>query len=193
MGAHDDAPRLAFTDAAALRAWFEASAEHEGGFWLVLPRKGVDERSVTYEEAVEEALCFGWIDGTANTHDGTHSRLWFARRRPSSTWARTNKDRVERLIAEGRMTPAGQACIDVAKANGSWKVLDDAEALIVADDLAAALDATPGARDAWEAWPPGTRKVCLSQLALAKRPETRAKRIATVLAALADGTKPFGL
>lgn len=103
--------------------------------------------------------------------------LWFTRRKPTSAWARTNKQRVEVLLAEGRMLPAGQAAIDAAKANGAWSLLDEVEDLIVPADLAAAFDEHPGSREHWDGFPRSTRRAILEWIVLARRPETRAKRI----------------
>ena len=138
-----------------------------------------------YEEAVEEALCFGWVDGTAGTVDEERGKQYFAPRKPNSGWAATNKARVERLIAEGRMAPAGLAAIERAKANGSWELLDSVERLEVPADLAAALDAHPPAAANFAAFPPSVRKQLLASLVMARRPETRAERVRRIAEAAA--------
>ena len=128
-----------WVDRAAWRAWLEANHASATGVWLVMHRR--EARSGLYEMAVEEALCFGWIDSTAGRVDEERGKLYFAPRKSSSGWAATNKARIERLLAEGRMAPAGLAAIERAKANGSWSLLDSVERLEVPEDLAAALAA----------------------------------------------------
>ena len=116
--------------------------------------------------------------------------LWFAPRSPSSAWAATNKARVAKLEAEGRMRPEGRRLIDLARANGMWTVLDGAEAGVEPPELTAALDAEPAARREWDSWTPGVRKVALTAIALAKRPQTRTARIARIVADAAVGKRP---
>ena len=139
-----DAPSVHAEDRAAWRAWLEANHAAATGVWLVSWRKGHGPR-VEYEDAVEEALCFGWIDSQGGNLDERRSRQYFAPRKPTSGWAATNKARIERLIADGRMAPAGLAAIERAKANGSWTLLDDVEQGRIPDDLAAALAEHPPA------------------------------------------------
>ena len=127
-----------------------------------------------------EALAYGWVDSKARTVDEDRSMLWFCPRNPTSGWSRPNKLRVERLLAEGRMAPAGQAVIDLAKANGGWQLLDAVEDLVVPDDLAAAFAERPGSADHWTDFPRSVRRSLLEWLVQAKRPETRAKRVLEV-------------
>ncbi|GAB19601.1 hypothetical protein GOEFS_092_00260 [Gordonia effusa NBRC 100432] len=145
---------------------------------------------VSYEDLVCEALCWGWVDGLANPLDDTHTMLRFTPRRPGSAWAATNKRRVGQLQADGRMQPAGQALVDGAQASGAWTLLDDAEALIESTELAAALDAVPTARRNWDAFPPSTRKFALSQIAFAKRPETKTRRITKIVEQASQNVRP---
>lgn len=135
---------------------------------------------MSYEEAVEEALCVGWIDSSGKNIDEEHSIQWFAPRRARSAWARSNKERVAKLTAAGLMLPAGLAAIEEAKRSGMWTLLDDVEKLIVPDDLAAALRDRPPARDRWDAFPPSARRAMLQWVVEARRPETRAGRIAQI-------------
>jgi uncharacterized protein YdeI (YjbR/CyaY-like superfamily) len=168
---------------ASLAEWRDWLAEHHGrghGVWLVTRRAGSGGPRITYEESVEQALCFGWVDSTGNKLDAERTMLWFAPRKARSGWARTNKIRIERLIAEGQMAPAGLALIEAAKADGSWTLLDDVENLVVPDDLAAAFTATGRAH--WDAFPRSARRGILEWIVQAKRPETRAKRIAETAA-----------
>ena len=160
------------------RAWLAANHARPEGVWLITYRPATGKTPFSYEQAVEEALCFGWIDGQANKLDDERTMLWFAPRRPGSGWARTNKARIERLIADGRMTPAGLSKIEAAQADGSWTLLDSVERLEVPDDLAAEFDKSPDARAHFDAFPPSARRMALAWIATAKRPETRAKRVA---------------
>ncbi len=177
MAGLDDRPRVELTDRAGWRAWLERNHATSEGVWLVTRRAAAGGPRLEYEAAVEEALCFGWVDGQAAAVDDERTRQYFAPRRPGSGWAATNKARIERLMAAGSMAPAGLAVIERAKADGSWTVLDSAERLEVPADLAAALDARPPARANWDGFPPSVRKYILSWISFAKRPETRSKRI----------------
>ncbi|MGP3533756.1 YdeI/OmpD-associated family protein [Microbacterium sp. RD1] len=190
MGVLDDGERVEAPDAAAWRAWLAAHHATSRGAWLVRPRAGSGLELVGYEDAILHALCFGWIDGPVRTFDEQRGGLWFAPRRPSSGWAATNKARVAQLEAAGLLAAAGIRAIEVAKANGAWSVLDNAEALREPDDLAAALDAVPTARTNWDAFPPSTRKLGITNVDTARRPETRAARIGKLVADAAEGTRP---
>jgi uncharacterized protein YdeI (YjbR/CyaY-like superfamily) len=176
MGAFDDAPLVHAETREAWRAWLHMNHATATSAWLVSWRRGHGP-AVDYGEAVEEALCFGWVDSKLQVMDEGRSRLYFAPRRANSGWARSNKERVERLIAEGRMAPAGFAAIELAKANGSWTVLDSVEAGVVPDDLAASFGAHPPAAELFAAFPWSARRAILVWIAQAKRPETRAARI----------------
>ena len=160
------------------RAWLADHHTQTDGVWLITYRRATGRATFTYEESVEEALCFGWIDGQTKTLDDERGLQWFAPRRPGSVWARSNKERVERLIADGRMTPAGMAKIEAAKADGTWALLDSVDNLEVPDDLAGALAQYPDARAHFDAFPRSARHAILAWIALAKRPETRARRVA---------------
>jgi len=190
MSALDTAPLVEVDDPASWRAWLEANHATSPGAWLVTRRPGSVRPGVAYEAAVEEALCFGWVDSTAGRVDDERGKLYFAPRKPRSGWAATNKARVERLIAAGRMAPGGLAAIEAAKSNGSWELLDSVERLEVPDDLAVALDAQPPARVHFEAWPPSVRKQALTSLVQARRLETRADRIRKIADAAARNERP---
>lgn len=185
-----DAPEVQVEDRAAWRAWLEANHATASGVWLVSWRKGHGPR-VEYEEAVEEALCFGWIDGQAGSVDERRSRQYYAPRKATSGWASTNKARVERLIAGGRMAPAGMAAIERAKANGSWTLYDDVEQGVVPPDLTAALDALPPAASNFAAFPKSARQAMLAWIVLARRPETRAARIRQIAERAAVNERAF--
>jgi uncharacterized protein YdeI (YjbR/CyaY-like superfamily) len=186
-----ETPHVEPASLAEWRGWLEANHGTSGGVWLVMQRAGDGRRPpVTYEPAVEEALCFGWVDSTGGKVDDTRTKLYFAPRKPRSGWAATNKARVERLIADGRMAPAGLRAIELAKANGYWTVLDGPTRGDVPEDLASALAARPPARETWDAYPASLRRALLEQLALARRPGTRAKRIDAIAVSAARGERP---
>ncbi len=180
MSALDDAPYVQPEDRAAWRAWLEANHATARGVWLVTWRPRSGRVSVDYEAAIEEALCFGWVDSTGGHLDDERGKLYFAPRKPRSVWAASNKARVERLTRDGRMAPAGVAAIERAKGNGSWSILDAVERLEVPDDLAAALAARPPAAANFAAFPPSARRMLLAWVVTAVRPETRAARVAEV-------------
>ncbi len=162
----------------AWRTWLAAHYSEPDGVWLVSWKKASGRPAVPYGEAVEEALCVGWIDSKPAKLDADRSLLWFSPRRPKSGWSRPNKERIERLEAAGLLTAAGRATIEAAKADGTWTMLDAVEAMVVPDDLIAAFGAHPGAADAWESFPPSARRGILQWIVQAKRPETRAQRVA---------------
>ncbi len=141
-------------------------------------------------ESVREALCWGWIDGQVKTLDETRNLQRWARRSPRSGWSRTNQVRVAELEPTGRIQPAGWAVIEAAKASGMWTLFDDAENLVESPALTAALDAVPAARTAWDSFPPSVRKNALAVIALAKLPETKAKRIAAIVDKATRGERP---
>jgi len=190
VGALDDGEKVRATDAAAWRRWLEEHHATVRGAWLLRARSGSGLALIEYEDAIRQALCFGWIDGPVRVFDELTSGLWFAPRRPTSGWAATNKARVAELEAAGLLAAAGIRAIEVAKQNGSWTVLDNAEALREPTDLAAALDAVPAARTAWDAFPPSARKLGISAVDTARRADTRAARIAKIVADAAEGKRP---
>lgn len=164
-------------DRAEWRRWLQQHHSTSPGVWLLTWRKASGKQTLGYEDAVEEALCFGWIDAKVRSLDDRRTMQWFTARKRGSGWARSNKERVARLAAQGLMAPAGLAAIETAKADGSWSLFDDVEAEVVPDDLAAALDDRPPARQNFDAFPASARKAVLFWLVTAKRPETREKRV----------------
>lgn len=176
----EDAERFQPDSLAEWRAWLAEHHRRGVGDWLVTWRAGTSGPRITHEESVEQALCFGWVDSTAGRVDAERTMLWFGRRKAGSGWARTNKARSERLTAERLTTPAGLTLVEAGKADGSWTLLDDVENLVVPGDLAAAF--TPAGRAHWDAFPRSARRAILVWLVQAKRPETRAKRIAGIAA-----------
>lgn len=161
----------------AWRDWFAAHHERDDGVWLITYKKATGKPTISYDEAVDEAICFGWVDSTPRKLDAERSMRYFAPRKTGSGWSRVNKDRVARMTAAGKMTPAGQDKIDAAQADGSWSALDDVENLVVPDDLAAAFATHPPAAEYWEAFPRSAKRGILEWIETAKRAPTRAKRI----------------
>ncbi|MCA0296829.1 MAG: YdeI/OmpD-associated family protein [Actinobacteria bacterium] len=170
--------------------WLVANHTRHDGVWVVQWRPSSGREPVPYEEMVREALCWGWIDGQVKVLDDLRALQWWAPRRANSGWSASNKARVADLEREGRLQPSGIAEIERAKANGMWTIYDSVEALAEPAELTAALDADPAARAAWDGFPKSVRKMALTSIVLAKRPETRASRIAAIAAKAARGERP---
>jgi uncharacterized protein YdeI (YjbR/CyaY-like superfamily) len=164
------------------REWLQAHAASAAEVWLVIPHAGSGRAGISHREAIEEALCFGWIDSLARRHDDSSWRQRFSPRRPTAAWSKINRELVEQLTAQGRMTPAGQAAVDLAKRTGTWSALADAQDGVVPDDLRAALDADPAAAAGFAAMSPSVRRAALESIARAVRPATRQRRIAAAVA-----------
>jgi uncharacterized protein YdeI (YjbR/CyaY-like superfamily) len=182
-------PELTVPDAAAWRVWLEANHEASPGVSLVLAKKGTTEpTSLTYDQALEEALCFGWIDGQVRRRDESTYLQRFTRRRPRSSWSKRNVGIVDRLLLEGRVLPAGVAEVERARADGRWEAAYAGSASIeVPPDLAAALSAEPKARAMFEILTSQNRYAVLYRIGTAKRAETRLRRIEQFVAMLARG------
>jgi uncharacterized protein YdeI (YjbR/CyaY-like superfamily) len=159
------------------REWLAANHARTVGVWLISYKKATGKPRFDYEEGVEEALCFGWIDSKGAKLDTERSMLWYAPRKPRTGWSKPNKERVERLLAAGLMTPAGLAKVEAAKQDGSWSSLDAVEALVIPPDLQTALANHPPAEEHFAAFPRSTKRAILECIANAKRAETRAARI----------------
>ena len=179
MNPTDDRAHVYPRSRAAWRAWLRKNHATSSPIWLVYD-KG-KQRNLSYNDAVEEALCFGWIDSLMRPLDETRYKQLFTPRRPRSGWSKINKDRVARMIDAGRMTRAGLARIEAAQRDGSWTKLDAMEALRVPDDLERAWARNAEARRNFLALAPSYRKGALWWIASAKRPETRAMRIAEIV------------
>ena len=177
-------------DRAGWRDWLEKNHATSDGAWLVTGRQNSGLPQIDYETAVQEALCFGWVDGQAGTVDERRSKLYFAPRRAGSPWSRYNKRRIEQLTAVGLMTTAGLAVIERAKADGSWTIFDSVDRLELPAEFEEALDLRANARANWDAWPESARRFVLSSIALAKRAETRARRIEEAAAAAERNERP---
>lgn len=163
------------------RRWLKQNGSDSRGVWVVIYKKHSGEARLTYPEAVEEALCFGWIDSTPNKVDTKRYVQYFAPRRPRSIWSQLNKKRVQQLIREGRMAAPGLEKINAAKKDGSWRALDAIDQLIVPTDLAKSLTVNAEAKKNFEAFSVSSRKIILYWIHSARKPETRARRIEEVV------------
>lgn len=159
------------------RQWLEANHMRTEGVWLISFKKATGKPRFEYDESVEEALCFGWIDSKGNKLDEDRSMLWFAPRKPRTGWSKPNKERVEKLIRAGLMAPAGLAKVEAAKKDGSWNALDAVEALEIPPDLAKAFSRHKIAKEYFDAFPRSVKRAILEWITNAKKPETRAKRV----------------
>jgi uncharacterized protein YdeI (YjbR/CyaY-like superfamily) len=182
-----DRPKVHLERREDWRAWLGVHHAARDGVWLVSWRSATGRPAIGYEAAVEEALCFGWIDSLQRKLDDDRTMLMFTPRKPGSRWSRSNKERVAHLEAEGRIAPAGAAVIAAAREGGAWTALDDVENLVVPDDLAAAFAAHPGAAGHWEAFSPSVRRAILTWILDAKRPSTRAGRVEETAVQAAGG------
>lgn len=182
-------PELVVADAAAWRTWLSEHGDDSSGVWLVLAKKGTTEpTTLSYDQALEEALCQGWIDGQLQRRDQHTYRQRFTPRRAGSAWSRRNTGIVERLASEGRMQPAGLAAVAQARADGRWQAAYAGPAAIeIPDDLAAALAADPAAQAMFTTLSSQNRYAITYRVQTAKRAETRARRIAQYTEMLARG------
>lgn len=183
-----DLPIVAFATPADMEAWLEEQGEASDGIWLKMAKKGSGETTVVYDEALEVALCHGWIDGQLRKLDERFYLQRFTPRRARSRWSQRNVQIAERLIAEGRMRPAGLAQVEAAKADGRWDAAYESPSkATVPDDLQAALDASPKAAGFFATLSSANRYAILYRVQDAKRPETRARRIAQYVQMLEEG------
>ncbi|MEL7532453.1 MAG: YdeI/OmpD-associated family protein, partial [Bacteroidota bacterium] len=167
---------------AAWREWLVQNHEQESSVWLIIFKKDSARPSVTYKLAVEEALCFGWIDSKPNKRDAESYYQYFSQRKPKSNWSAVNKKMVEKLLSEERMAPAGLTMVQLAKASGTWTALDDVENLVIPPDMEALFTDYPAAKSNWEAFPRSVKRAILEWIYNAKRSATREKRIRETLA-----------
>jgi uncharacterized protein YdeI (YjbR/CyaY-like superfamily) len=189
-GMADNLPVLHFETREALEAWLSEHSERAPGVWLKLAKKGAGVDSVSYDEAIELGLACGWIDGQKRALDADFWLQRFTPRTPRSRWSRINRDKAVELIGSGRMTPAGLAAVEQAKADGRWeRAYEGARTITVPDDLRAALDANPEAAAFFETLDGTNRYAVLYRVGDCKKPETRARRIETFVAMLARGER----
>lgn len=186
----DDLPILLFATPADLEAWLEEHHTEPGGFWLKVAKKGSGERSVTYMEALELALCFGWIDSQKRGHDEKFFLQRFTPRRPRGRWSRINRDKAEQLLAEGKVRAAGLAEIEAAKADGRWEAAYEGQRTAkVPDDLRRELDSNRAAAEFFAGLDSANRYAIVYRLDEAKKPETRERRLRKFVAMLERGEK----
>jgi uncharacterized protein YdeI (YjbR/CyaY-like superfamily) len=183
-----DLPILLFDEPSAWRSWLEEHHASAPGLWLRIAKKASALRSVTYDEALDEALCWGWIDGQARSYDADSYLQRFTPRGRRSVWSRRNREHVARLVASGAMRPPGLAAVEAAQADGRWERAYDSPAnAVVPEDLRAALDAAPAAATFFATLTGSNRYAILHRVQTAVRPETRARRIAKFVAMLGRG------
>jgi len=159
------------------RKWLEKNHAEEKCVWLIFYKKDSKTKGIEYSDAVEEALCFGWIDSTVYKRDEESRYQFFAKRKPGSNWSSSNRERVERLLKLGLITPPGQAMIDIAKKTGTWTATENAEKIIISKDLQMLFNKNKKAFKNFHAFTPSAKKIILAWIYSAKRPETRMERI----------------
>ncbi|MEM6449712.1 MAG: YdeI/OmpD-associated family protein [Cyanobacteria bacterium P01_D01_bin.105] len=185
----DDYAQIEVISRRVLRDWLNEHHEQAESIWLVTYKKHVSNKYVSYDDIVEEALCFGWIDSVPRKLDNNRTQVLLSPRKPKSVWSKLNKTRVQKLLSRGLMRPSGQAKIDIAKANGMWTFLDDVEALIIPDDLAQQLSKTPMAKANFEAFSASAKKGILQWIKMAKKADTRKQRIEKTAALAAENIR----
>ncbi len=188
IGRHpkDGKPMLLVETRGEWSGWLEGNHGESGGVWLVSWKKATGKPFVPFMDAVDEALCFGWVDSKINKLDEERAMRLFTPRNPKSPWSRINKGKVARLEDEGRMTASGMRLVEAAKADGSWNIYDEIEDQVIPPDLASALSADGAAGDYFSNFPDSSKKNILWWIKSARRPETRATRIAKTVAMAAE-------
>ena len=172
------------------REWLEKNHQSEQSVWVIYYTKKSNIPSINWSEAVDEALCFGWIDSTRKTIDAVSFMQFFSKRKPKSNWSKINKEKVQQLIDSNRMAKAGIESIETAKQNGYWTILEEVEELIIPHDLEIAFEKHTGSKDYFMSLSKSTRKILLSWIVLARRQDTRQKRIDEVAENAARHLKP---
>ena len=172
------------------RKWLELNHKQKDAVWLVFYKKKSPNFNLSWSESVDEALCFGWIDSTKRTVDNYTYKQYFSKRKAKSNWSKVNKDKVKTLIEQGLMREEGYKCIEIAKENGSWKILDDVEALLIPEDLKEEFSNYKGAIAYFGGLSSSAKKVLLYWVFSAKRPETRQKRIVELAENARNKLKP---
>jgi len=189
MAGKGEFPKKVVRSRKELRDWLDANQKTADTFWLVSFKKHVTKYHVSYDEIVEELLCYGWVDARTRRLDEDRTMLLVSPRKPGSTWSASNKKRVAKLEKAGLMTQAGRDKISAAKRDGSWSYLDDIDNLVIPDDLLSALKENDAAYRAFDAFSTSAKKVILLWIKTAKRSETRANRISETVRLAARGIK----
>jgi uncharacterized protein YdeI (YjbR/CyaY-like superfamily) len=172
------------------RKWLQENHDIKQSIWLIYYKKKSNIPTVIYSDAVEEALCFGWIDSKSKPIDEQKFMQFFSKRKANSVWSKINKEKIERLTKEGLMTKAGFDIIEIAKQNGSWTILDEAEALVIPNDLEEEFESNPNAKIFFSSLSRSDKRNILQWLVLAKREETRRKRIREIIELANINKKP---
>lgn len=172
------------------RKWLERNHQSKQSVWLVYFKSSTKVASLSWSEAVDEALCFGWIDSTKKILDKERYMQYFSKRKPNSVWSKINKDNVDNLISKNLIQEAGYKTIKIAKENGSWSILDEVEALIIPEDLKKEFDKREGALEYYESLSKSAKKILLGWVVLAKKTETRQRRIIEVAENASRKLKP---
>ncbi len=172
------------------RKWLDKNHLTKQAVWLVFYNKGSGKKSITWSDAVDVALCFGWIDSKKIKIDTETSHQYFSRRKAKSTWSKINKAKIAKLIEEGLITESGYESIEIAKKNGSWTILDEVEELLIPRDLEAKFKSNPNSKDFFQSLSRSVRKAILQWIVLARRPETRQNRITEIVELAAQKQKP---
>lgn len=172
------------------RQWLQENHQSKSSVWLVYYKKKANIPSLSWSEAVDEALCFGWIDSTAKSVDAETYKQFFCKRKPNSVWSKINKEKIKQLMDKNLIAEAGLNSIEKAKQNGSWTILDEVEALIIPEDLEAAFNIHEGSKDFFLSLSKSIRKAILQWLVLAKQAATRQKRINEIAERAAEKLKP---
>ena len=169
--------------------WLERNHSRANGIWLITFKQATGRPRIFYDDAVESALCFGWIDSKPRTLDAERSMLWFSPRKKGSAWSKRNKERVEKLVAANRLHEAGLAKIEEAKQDGSWIKLDSVEALEIPSDLRKAFKSNLGSNSNFDAFPRSTKRAILEWIGNAKTEATRAKRVSETATLAAENIR----
>lgn len=177
MELHNDVRTFYAKNRKEWRNWLKKNHQSEKSVWLIIYHKGSPTPSIYYDEAVEEAICFGWIDSIAHKRDEESKYQFFAKRKPKSNWSKANRERAERMIKEKQMMPAGQSMIDLAKKTGAWTALIDVQNSIIPPDLQRAFNKNKTAYKNFNAFPPSSKRILLEWILNAKKVETRQQRI----------------
>jgi uncharacterized protein YdeI (YjbR/CyaY-like superfamily) len=178
------------TSQQAWRVWLQENHRSKQAVWLVCYKKKANTPTVMWSDAVDEAICFGWIDSKRITIDNDKFMQFFTKRKPNGTWSKVNKEKIKQLTDKGLMTEAGFECIEKAKQNGSWTILDNVEALIIPKDLEEEFSSKTGSKDFFLSLSKSVRKSILQWIVLAKQPETRQKRISEMAEMASQHLKP---
>ncbi len=171
------------------RNWLKDNHEKEQSVSLIYYKAKTGKSSLTWSDAVDEALCFGWIDSTRRPVDEEKFMQFFTRRKPKSTWSKINKDKVEQLEKDGLMSAAGRVCIEIAKQNGSWNILDTVDNLEIPDALEAAFKSKPGSKQFFLGLSKSVKKAMLHRMVMAKQEETKQKRVNEIMETIGQGLK----